>query len=289
MDYNAYLAANPDVAAAVARGEMTAEQHYQNYGQHEGRALDGSNSGARTNYWDSASWQAQPGNAGGTNATGIKPGSFKPTAGVADNASFYRVPVEFEGQQFTVGLNAQQWENVQNQVKGGMSFNEAALRNAGDGIGTEVFMPEESGYLPYGIDVATGGRINSHGGGSTGGGSSGGSATGGGNTPGTTIPGGGGTPGNGTPIAPGTQITPTDPSTSSAPMGMSAFWQNLQKTSPEQAAQIAKLPASEQTRALVQAYRQMMQSRNGTGLLDMLNKRRQPDTSAAFAQGFNAQ
>ena len=39
MSFNeqAYLAANPDVAAAVARGEMTASQHFQNYGQQEGR------------------------------------------------------------------------------------------------------------------------------------------------------------------------------------------------------------------------------------------------------------
>jgi len=34
-----YLNANPDVAAAVARGETTAEQHYSQYGQYEGRDL----------------------------------------------------------------------------------------------------------------------------------------------------------------------------------------------------------------------------------------------------------
>lgn len=32
-----YLLLNPDVAAAVARGEMTAEQHFENYGKAEGR------------------------------------------------------------------------------------------------------------------------------------------------------------------------------------------------------------------------------------------------------------
>ncbi|MBA3891948.1 MAG: hypothetical protein H0X64_15620, partial [Gemmatimonadaceae bacterium] len=37
FDQRAYLAANPDVAAAVARGEMTAEEHFRVFGQLEGR------------------------------------------------------------------------------------------------------------------------------------------------------------------------------------------------------------------------------------------------------------
>lgn len=37
FDEKAYLAANPDVAAAVARGEMSAQAHYDNYGKAEGR------------------------------------------------------------------------------------------------------------------------------------------------------------------------------------------------------------------------------------------------------------
>ena len=39
-----YLAANPDVAAAVSRGEMTAAQHYSMYGYKEGRQGTGSSS-----------------------------------------------------------------------------------------------------------------------------------------------------------------------------------------------------------------------------------------------------
>lgn len=58
LNVEAYLAANPDVAAAVARGEMTAEQHYQKYGQYEGRDPGGATSGAQVNFWDNPQWQA---------------------------------------------------------------------------------------------------------------------------------------------------------------------------------------------------------------------------------------
>jgi hypothetical protein len=173
-----------------------------------------------------------------------------------------------------------QWEMSQPGAfttgPGGSTYSGSPLDRNFDGRVDDEFMPKNPN-----AGGSTGGSGGSGGTGSTGG-------SGGTTIPGTTIP-GGGTPGNNTTTTPGTQVTPTDPNTSSAPMGMSAFWQNMQKTDPEMASKISKLPASEQTRALVQAYRQYMQSRNGTGLLDMLNKRRQPDTSAAFAQGFNAQ
>lgn len=67
MAFNAqaYLAANPDVAAAVARGDLSAEAHYQNFGQYEGRDPGGATSGAQTNYYDSQDWQASQGNDGG--------------------------------------------------------------------------------------------------------------------------------------------------------------------------------------------------------------------------------
>jgi hypothetical protein len=150
----AYLAANPDVAASG----MTAEQHYTQFGQYEGRDPGGATSGAQTHYWDSADWQSQAGDGGGTRATGIKSSStpVKVAGGLPSNASFYNAPAQFEGRNFNVGLTAQNWSNVQNAVAGGMDFNEAVIRNSGDGIGTRVIMPADSGYLPYGVDVTTG-------------------------------------------------------------------------------------------------------------------------------------
>lgn len=59
FDEQAYLRANPDVAAAVARGEFkSGADHYNLYGQYERRAGDGSNSGAQIHFWDSPAWQA---------------------------------------------------------------------------------------------------------------------------------------------------------------------------------------------------------------------------------------
>ncbi len=40
LDWNGYLAANPDVAAAVAAGYTTAAEHYLEYGQYEGRTVE---------------------------------------------------------------------------------------------------------------------------------------------------------------------------------------------------------------------------------------------------------
>jgi hypothetical protein len=177
-DYTAYLDANPDVAAAVARGDMTAEQHYTNYGQYEGRDLGGSTSGAQSHFWDSDAWQGLPGNSGGSNVLGIRPGSAPAPnlSNIPNDASFYRAGAEFEGNRFNVGLGAGQMENLQSMLNSGMSYNEAVIRLSGDGIGTEVFMPRESGYLPYGIDLSTGRPIYSH---STSGGGGGGGGGGG--------------------------------------------------------------------------------------------------------------
>jgi len=158
-DEQAYLAANPDIAAAVARGDFASgADHYNAFGQYEGRDGGGATSGAQNHYWDSADWTAQPGNGGGTRATGIQ-GSTTPVnvaSNLPTNASFYNAPAQFEGQDFDVGLSATSWANVQKAVAGGMDFNEAVIRNSGDGIGTRVVMPGDSGYLPYGIDVVTG-------------------------------------------------------------------------------------------------------------------------------------
>jgi hypothetical protein len=168
INYDAYLAANPDVAAAVARGDMTAEQHYNNYGQHEGRDLGGSTSGAQNHYWDSDSWQSLEGNGGGNNTTGIQRSSSVATpnlSNISNDASFYRGRAEFEGNRFNVGLGPGQLDNLKSMLDSGMSFNEAVVKLSGDGIGVEVFMPSDSGYLPYGIDLSTGARITGHGGG----------------------------------------------------------------------------------------------------------------------------
>jgi hypothetical protein len=154
FDAQAYLAANPDVAAAG----MDPSWHYQNFGQYEGRDPGGATSGAQQNYWDNSNWLSQAGNGGGTRATGIQSSStpVNLAGNLPGNASFYKAPGQFEGQNFNVGLSAQGWENVQKAVAGGMDFNEAVIRNSGDGIGTAVIMPADSGYLPYGIDVTTG-------------------------------------------------------------------------------------------------------------------------------------
>lgn len=158
-DEQAYLAANPDIAAAVARGDFASgADHYNAFGQYEGRDGSGGTSGAQTNYWDSSDWLAQAGNGGGTRATGIQSSNtpVNVASNLPTNASFYNTPAQFEGQDFNVGLTATSWANVQKAVANGMDFNEAVIRNSGDGIGTRVIMPGDSGYLPYGVDVTTG-------------------------------------------------------------------------------------------------------------------------------------
>lgn len=159
-DYNesAYLESNPDVAAAVARGDFASgAAHYGAFGQYENRDAGGGTTGAQQNYWDSSGWAAQPGNAGGTRATGAQSTTSPNLAGnLPDNASFYSAPATFEGQNFNVGLNAQAWANVQRDIASGKSFNQAVLAQSGDGIGTANLMPSDSGYLPYGVDVVTG-------------------------------------------------------------------------------------------------------------------------------------
>lgn len=151
IDYSAYLAANPDVAAAVASGAMTAADHYNNFGRYEGRDLGGGTSGAQQNYWDSNEW-------GGTRASGIQSTGTPTFAGnLPSNASFYVAPASFEGNDFNVNLTATDWANVQRNVANGMSYNEAVIRASGDGLGSaRIIHDSESGYLPYGVDVITG-------------------------------------------------------------------------------------------------------------------------------------
>jgi hypothetical protein len=96
-------------------------------------------------------------------------------------------------------------------------------------------------------------------------------------TPPPTTPPGTTPPGTTAPPTPTAPTTPTTPS-SQPPMGMMAFWQQLQKDNPQEAATISGLPSAQQTRALVQAYRKYLQQR-GTGLLDIA--KRDP-----FTQGF---
>lgn len=151
IDYSAYLAANPDVAAAVASGAMTAADHYNNFGRYEGRDLGGGTSGAQQNYWDSNEW-------GGTRASGIQSTGTPTFAGsLPNNASFYVAPASFEGNDFNVNLTATDWANVQRNMANGMSYNEAVIRASGDGLGSaRIIHDSESGYLPYGVDVITG-------------------------------------------------------------------------------------------------------------------------------------
>jgi hypothetical protein len=160
----AYLTANPDVAAAVQRGDFgSASDHYSMFGQYEGRDAGGATSGAQSHYWDSPSWLSLSGNGGGTAATGIKSSTtpFQSAPNLPGNASFYSAPGQFEGKNFNVGLDAVSWANVQRNIANGMNPNEAILRASGDGIGVAGIMPTDSGYLPYGIDTATGRPIMS--------------------------------------------------------------------------------------------------------------------------------
>lgn len=119
------------------------------------------------------------GTGGGSRDTGIQATStpVNVASNLPTNASYYNAPAQFEGQDFNVGLNAVSWANVQKNVAGGMNFNEAVIRASGDGIGTRVVMPSDSGYLPYGVDVVTGQPV--YGGAGPGGGSAGGSSGGG--------------------------------------------------------------------------------------------------------------
>jgi hypothetical protein len=319
-DYEAYLAANPDVAAAVARGDMTADQHYNNYGKYEGRDLGGSTSGAQQHFYENQDFlQANPDYSkqyiGGPgreaelrNMVESAPGKF----------SAYQIPVNFQGTNYQVSLPGHRVEQLQSMLAAdpNLDFNQTVLRLAGDGIGT--YTPSwEEGMDPRAFDIRTGEAgfnlphyfqsTNPYMEGAGRAGKNGPYQLGseritrsdapppvnpnlmgaGPNVPGTTIPpGGSGGTGGGTggtapgapPATPTTPSTPAGPSSSEPPIGMMGFWQQMQQTNPQEAAKISALPSSQQTRALVQAYRQYLQQR-GTGLLDIA--KRDP-----FTQGF---
>jgi hypothetical protein len=149
----AYLAANPDVAASG----MSGAQHYQMFGQYEGRDPGGATSGAQQHYWDNQAWQQAPGNAGGTMATGVLPGTapMPNLAGAPGNASYYLTPYQFGGQTGLGGLDDYSYKQLQQRVAAGEDYNQTALRLLGDGIGTTV--PRfEPGFSPYGYDLGSG-------------------------------------------------------------------------------------------------------------------------------------
>lgn len=153
LNVKAYLAANPDVAAAVARGEMTAEQHYQNYGQYEGRDPGGATSGAQTNFYDNPNWQAA--NPGGTRASGIRPANFDVNLNGLPNTAYYQIPYQWEGQTYGGRLDAVQMKQLQDRVAAGEDYNTVAMRLLGDGMGTGA-REDEKGLVAQDYDVGTG-------------------------------------------------------------------------------------------------------------------------------------
>lgn len=58
LDWDQYLAANPDVAVAVAAGQITAAEHYLEYGQYEGRTVETAAGTALTGSFDAAGYLA---------------------------------------------------------------------------------------------------------------------------------------------------------------------------------------------------------------------------------------
>lgn len=143
FDSQAYLAQNPDVAAAG----MDALAHYNQYGMAEGRIL-GTPTQQLVNF-------------------GMQQNQMMPTQGgipqqfqnLASNASYYTVPVSFEGKNWNVSLSNNSWNQVMKDVQAtGKNFNDAVLQASGDGIGT-AGVSAGSGYGQYGIDAATGQQI----------------------------------------------------------------------------------------------------------------------------------
>lgn len=110
-------------------------------------------------------------------ASGGIPQQFQNLPG---NASYYTVPVSFEGKNWNVSLSNNSWNQVMKDVQAtGKNFNDAVLQASGDGIGT-AGVSTGSGYGQYGIDAATGQPIyggvdyGAYGGGGSQGGGSGG-------------------------------------------------------------------------------------------------------------------
>ena len=96
---------------------------------------------------------------------------------IPGNASYYRVPVTFDGKTWDVSLSNNSWNQVMKDVQAtGKNFNDAVLQASGDGIGTAGVVAG-SGYGQYGIDTRTGQPIyggSDYGGGGMGGGGNGG-------------------------------------------------------------------------------------------------------------------
>lgn len=142
---DAYFASNQ-----LAGSGMTAEQHWQNFGQYENRDPTGAVAGAQNHYWDNPEYAAAQ-----YSAPAAPPVNY--ASNIPSNASFYEVPVSFNGQTWDVVLGKGDWDRLQANVANGMSFNDAALRLAGDGIGAaRIIGDSQSGYLPYGVNVSTG-------------------------------------------------------------------------------------------------------------------------------------
>lgn len=140
---DAYFASNQ-----LAGSGMTAEQHWQNFGQYENRDPTGAVAGAQNHYWDNPDYAAAQYSA---------PAAPQVASNIPSNASFYEVPVTYNGQTWDVVLGKGDWDRLQSNVAKGMSFNDAALRLAGDGIGAaRIIGDSQSGYLPYGVNVSTG-------------------------------------------------------------------------------------------------------------------------------------
>lgn len=89
------------------------------------------------------------------------------------NASYYRVPVTFEGKTWDVTLDNAKWNLLLKDVANGKNFNDVALQSSGDGIGSGGITPG-SGYGQYGVDVGSGSMIGAGVGGGMGGGGGGG-------------------------------------------------------------------------------------------------------------------
>lgn len=137
-DFNeqAYLAANKDVADAVARGDFkSGADHYNTYGSYEGRSGTGANSGAQVNYWDNPAYTgpvfesnepAQSANwsSGAGYASGI-------TAPAGSTAYYAQLQNAFGAYQSGVGLNP-----ITGKLK---SEEEGTWWNAGDGYRNYMF------------------------------------------------------------------------------------------------------------------------------------------------------
>jgi hypothetical protein len=142
-DAQAYLEANPDVAAAVERGEFdSAFHHYKLFGQFEGRAIDGTTRGAQQSAFENPAFGQGP---VADNTVQIVDW-YAPGGATVRNYTYDPALLQFEpgfgGEDFFVSPEG--YRLPASQVMGGVGYQQALVFN--EIVGQYIDLPNGQRY-----------------------------------------------------------------------------------------------------------------------------------------------